>query len=1312
MASIAAPAGSPSTSNVGSPGGRNGTCCACLRPVYAMEAVIAHSKFYHKGCFRCAQCNRTLSVVNYETHNGLIYCNAHIPKTTPVAGAYPTTPGGVGSSGRRASEELQQLTANMAPLSPTTTSRSPFASTGQPGRGLPGSKGMSTSESELSKSAVDTRSPRSLATPTGKLTINRSAMQLNIPRTSAPAFETASTASSSTSSPYQTPAHPGSMRSKSISGSAVSVSERIKTLNDPAEGAQRAGNLQGREPLKLAIPPTACQGTGSQSDQGSASATAFGGLKAAFEKSPPPMGQPSITVQSATPVHRRATSDSAQSTSPRGAVRQQLSSAGQHCRSISETPAQPANLRIPRPRTAPKRMSSEPKSANSDSTGSANSVGARSDEEADAEDYEEDDNEEDDEDHWASGDLHSQLASKWRSEPGLMTSPEHLRAGSSLLHTKKKNSLTTRSGASSGDSSITSLIRLNVTALTNMEDNTDHPRSPDTNSPGFKARDNRKSFSMSLDTMLSDTRRRGPSSTKTSPTTPTQQLTAPSLPPGSDPPQIGTLAQMITSQASDLISIYENFGRFRSRRSVTGVSMADNAVTISRKTQMEMALNVFRGIMDTVRRIIDIAAFLVFVRKLRAAALKLATKEREAEREITNQGICDSLDALREAIRETLSTAHEVVIKYLSAQKELLISATEGYRLEAIGPDTDITPLEASAETPSAYSGYVLDHIDQDASYYRRSFYGNEHKNYIGDLPKLGPVIISLMFRHRERSSVAGMIGQTPVPPTSSNSSSSGSAGGTSGNTALTPTQPQNSNANGTSAQPGSTVDVSEYWAIMRTREGADLRAVIQASQVVGSSVLRSKHDAKAALQMLHRDIQPSKLRKVTDPSFEKRLMVLDELQNVTRYKFGVLYCKAGQTTEEQFFGNEHGSEGFETFLQTMGDKVPLLGWNGYAAGLDTKYAQTGTHSIHTKWRHFDVMFHVSTYLPHKKEDKQQIQRKRHIGNDIVTIVFLDGKNGHFDPRSIKSQFLHVFIAVQEDTTTRPGEVGWRVVLASNVDVPWFGPELPNPPVFWNGAELREFLLAKMINGENAAYKAPKFKKPHHRTRNAVLDEIMRDFGGPSSKGRNSHASGTQRSSVASGSSDAQQAPPPTILEAPPPRGSETSRRQSVFASLGAFARRSSVPNVVSPQSDAPAPPLPTITRPRHESSDASDEPESPLRITQTTVTPEALIDKKKGLKKLGRSKSGKNSLKSERKSRSTTALSSSESLPDQDPSARRKQNNSSSLLSAFVLKRKGHGDDKKYRSAESVDGSTDSVLGGGTSQPTLTPSKSAKPDM
>ena len=49
--------------------------------------------------------------------------------------------------------------------------------------------------------------------------------------------------------------------------------------------------------------------------------------------------------------------------------------------------------------------------------------------------------------------------------------------------------------------------------------------------------------------------------------------------------------------------------------------------------------------------------------------------------------------------------------------------------------------------------------------------------------------------------------------------------------------------------------------------------------------------------------------------------------------------------------------------------------------------------------------------------------------------------------------------------------------ITARDDVPWFGPTLPTPAVFLRGVEFKEFLLTKLVNAENAAYKADKFAK-------------------------------------------------------------------------------------------------------------------------------------------------------------------------------------------------------------------------------------------
>ena len=79
---------------------------------------------------------------------------------------------------------------------------------------------------------------------------------------------------------------------------------------------------------------------------------------------------------------------------------------------------------------------------------------------------------------------------------------------------------------------------------------------------------------------------------------------------------------------------------------------------------------------------------------------------------------------------------------------------------------------------------------------------------------------------------------------------------------------------------------------------------------------------------------------------------------------------------------------------------------------MDTQYGQTGEESLYEVFREKEVMFHVSTMLPFKEQDPQQLERKRHIGNDMVAVVFQE-QNTPFAPDMVASHFLHAYVVVQ-----------------------------------------------------------------------------------------------------------------------------------------------------------------------------------------------------------------------------------------------------------------------------------------------------------
>eukprot|EP00058_Branchiostoma_floridae_P028457 XP_002613948.1 hypothetical protein BRAFLDRAFT_57261 [Branchiostoma floridae] len=137
-------------------------------------------------------------------------------------------------------------------------------------------------------------------------------------------------------------------------------------------------------------------------------------------------------------------------------------------------------------------------------------------------------------------------------------------------------------------------------------------------------------------------------------------------------------------------------------------------------------------------------------------------------------------------------------------------------------------------------------------------------------------------------------------------------------------------------------------------------------------------------------------------------------------------------------------------------------------------------------------MFHVSTKLPYTEGDSQQLQRKRHIGNDIVCIIFQE-ENTPFTPDMIASHFLHAFIVVQPLNACSEN-THYKVSVAARDDVPFFGPTLPNPAVFRKGPAFREFLLSKLINAEIASYKAERFARLEERTRSALLESLYSEL--------------------------------------------------------------------------------------------------------------------------------------------------------------------------------------------------------------------------
>uniref|UniRef100_A0A672J869 Signal induced proliferation associated 1 like 2 n=1 Tax=Salarias fasciatus TaxID=181472 RepID=A0A672J869_SALFA len=342
---------------------------------------------------------------------------------------------------------------------------------------------------------------------------------------------------------------------------------------------------------------------------------------------------------------------------------------------------------------------------------------------------------------------------------------------------------------------------------------------------------------------------------------------------------------------------------------------------------------------------------------------------------------------------------------------------------------------------------YIIEHIDLGAYYYHKYFYGREHQNYFGFDDSLGPVAVSV---RRER------------------------------------------------LDDGKEKEGMQYnyRVTFRTSQLTTLRGAILEDAIPSTARHGTARGLplKEVLEYVIPELNIQCLRlALNSPKVPEQLLKLDEQGLSFQHKVGVLYCKAGQSTEEEMYNNESAGPALEEFLDLLGQRVRLKGFTKYRAQLDNKTDSTGTHSLYTTYKDYELMFHVSTMLPYTPNNRQQLLRKRHIGNDIVTIVFQEPGALPFTPKNIRSHFQHVFVIVKVHNPCTDN-VCYSVAVSRSKDVPPFGPPIPKSVTFPKSAVFRDFLLAKVINGENAAHKSEKFRAMATRTRQEYLKDLAENF--------------------------------------------------------------------------------------------------------------------------------------------------------------------------------------------------------------------------
>ncbi|KAL5225371.1 hypothetical protein ABZP36_012010 [Zizania latifolia] len=68
--------------------GTQDKCNACHKTVHFIDLLTADSIPYHKSCFKCSHCKGTLSMCNYSSMDGVLYCKTHFEQLFKETGTF------------------------------------------------------------------------------------------------------------------------------------------------------------------------------------------------------------------------------------------------------------------------------------------------------------------------------------------------------------------------------------------------------------------------------------------------------------------------------------------------------------------------------------------------------------------------------------------------------------------------------------------------------------------------------------------------------------------------------------------------------------------------------------------------------------------------------------------------------------------------------------------------------------------------------------------------------------------------------------------------------------------------------------------------------------------------------------------------------------------------------------------------------------------------------------------------------------------------------------------------------------------------
>jgi len=217
---------------------------------------------------------------------------------------------------------------------------------------------------------------------------------------------------------------------------------------------------------------------------------------------------------------------------------------------------------------------------------------------------------------------------------------------------------------------------------------------------------------------------------------------------------------------------------------------------------------------------------------------------------------------------------------------------------------------------------------------------------------------------------------------------------------------------------------------------------------------------------------------------FNRSLGQLDKTLGREMLKMGVVYVKEGQEDQKVILSNDTKSAFYKEFVRGLGWTVDVSQHRGYLGGLDPKFT-TGTHTPYYADSTIEIIFHEVTSIPTNPTDPQQIVKKRHVGNDIVNIVYSEHSRD-YSPETISTQFNDAQIVVYPMTNGL-----FRIQIYKKDTVHHFGPLL-------HGMAIEKKLLPSLVRmtgiqaNRAVRFNTDGYSRPYPTRKRAIAEIVSR----------------------------------------------------------------------------------------------------------------------------------------------------------------------------------------------------------------------------